>query len=355
MREERDVEYEPPEFSKLTPSEGVDYLRHDNGQLRDQAQQVLVQCSPPGVVPALEEMVAAGEREKAWTRLQALWSLEGLDRSVYGQDALTRTALEALEDAHPRVRASGIRILEPAIARSDKEVLASLESLTGDSSSYVRLQLLASLGDLDTDRALQLIAAILNEHADNPYFREMALSGVYRREAQLAELLRNDYGWGDDRGEEYAALLTKLDEAKDQQSKVDLSHLTQVQQERFGTGRRLYRTCMACHGKNGQGEAGVGATLTGSKWVQEDPEALVRITLQGFSGGAEERGEKMTSVMPGHDYLSDEDFAAILTYIRQLWGNKASPIDPETVRQIREETGDKTGTWSPDELRKVIE
>lgn len=89
--------------------------------------------------------------------------------------------------------------------------------------------------------------------------------------------------------------------------------------------------------------------------MQENPEALVRITLQGFSGGAEERGEEMTSAMPGHDYLSDEDIAAILTYIRQSWGNKAPPIDPETVHQVREETKNKTGTWSPDELRKVIE
>ncbi|WP_170864298.1 DUF7133 domain-containing protein [Fodinibius roseus] len=355
VREDRDIDYETPEFSMLTPSEVVEYLQHENGQLRDQAQQVLVQCSPPEVVSRLEEMTAAGDAKADWTRLHALWTLEGFDRSVYGQGELSRTALEALNDPHPRVRASGIRILERSMDRNSSEIFPRLEELAEkEQAAYVRLQLLASLGESDTGRALRLIASLLDEHADSPYFREMALSGAYQREEQLAGILRREYNWGSERGEAHAQLLNQLSEAGEQRSGTDLSHLTQAQRERYEKGRPLYRTCMACHGKNGEGQSGVGARLSGSKWVQEDPEALVRIVLQGFSGRAEERGEEMTSVMPGHDYLSNEDLAAILTYIRNAWDNKASPIDPETVREVREETRDKSGTWSPDELRDVI-
>lgn len=353
VREDREIDYNIPHFSELTPEEVVAYLQHDNGQLRDQAQQVLVQCSPPDVVPNLEEMATAGKRDKAWTRLQALWTLEGFDRSVYGQDELIQTALEALKDTHSRVRASAIRILEPAIAQNDGKVLSTLESLAEDPSLYVQLQLVASLGESTDEAALDLMAQILNAHGESPYFREMALTGVYQREAQLAELLRNEYGWNSERGEEYAEFLTTLGEAKDERPQTDLGELTEAQRTLYENGRQKYATCISCHGQEGAGVSGVGSSLDGSEWVQSDPEALVRIVLQGFSGGAEERGEDISGVMPGHRYLSDDDVAAIVTYIRQSWGNDAPPVSPGDVARIRQEAGNRQATWSPDELRAL--
>lgn len=352
VREDQDVDYDTPRFSELTANEAAGYLRHDNGSLRDQAQQVLAQCSPQEVIPELEEMVAAGQEESDWTRLQALWTLEGFDRSVYGQEELTRTALEALDDDHARLRASAIRILEPALATGDEEVLTSLESLAGDPAPYVRLQLLASLGEITGGTGLDLMARVLDENSDSPYFREMALTGVYQREAQLGERLRDEYGWSSDRGEGYAQLLAALDEAEEERPQKDLSGLTEAQRTLYENGRQKYSSCTNCHGQEGGGVSGVGSALDGSEWVQGDPEALVRIVLQGFSGAAEERGEDISGVMPGHHYLSDEDVASILTYIRQSWDNDAVPVSPEEVERIRRETEDRQDTWSPDELRQ---
>ncbi len=355
VRDDRDIDYYTPKLSRMPPSHVVEYLRHSNGQIRDQAQQVLVQCSPSGVVSTLEEM-AGNRSEDALTRLHALWTLNGFTRSVYRQDRLTRTALQVLDDEHPRIRAAAVRILEPELAANSTDVLARFKELTDtETAPFVRLQMLASLGESDSDTALMLTAAILNEHADSPYFREMALTGVYQHEDQLAEIIRSEYGWSDDRGEEYAALLASLSEAVGERPEHNLAHLTEVQQELFELGRVRYATCSACHGSEGQGVSGIGSALAGSEWVTGDPEILVRIVMQGFEGGAAERGVNIPNDMPGHAFLSDEDFAGILTFLRQSWGNKASPIEPEEVADIRAATSDRIELWSPDELRGLRE
>jgi hypothetical protein len=59
VRDDQEIDYNTPKFSELTPTEITDYLRHRNGHLRDQAQQVLVQCSPSQVVSILEEMAGS--------------------------------------------------------------------------------------------------------------------------------------------------------------------------------------------------------------------------------------------------------------------------------------------------------
>lgn len=354
VRDDRPIDYRTPRFSELTPTEVIPFLRHENGWLRDQAQQILVQCSLSGVVPDLEAMVSdmAGD---ALTRLHALWTLEGFDRSVYTQKQLTQTALRTLDDTHPRVRASALRILEPVLASSSSDVIMQLEELAKEEQApYVQLQLLASLGESDSNAAIRLMAKILDANADSPYFREMALTGVYQREGQLAEILRNQHGWSPDSGETYASVLASLADAETERPNVDLEHLTEAQQALFNRGSQRYSTCMTCHGAEGQG-GNIGAALAGSEWVEGEPDPLVRIVLQGFSGGAAERGEDISGVMPAHSFLPDEDVAAILTYIRQSWGNEAPPVDSADVARIRAGTDNSHDVWSPNELRALLD
>ena len=50
--------------------------------------------------------------------------------------------------------------------------------------------------------------------------------------------------------------------------------------------------------------------------------------------------------------LNDEELAAVLTYVRNAFGNQAPAILPEKVKIVREATKDKTGFYAPDELLK---
>jgi hypothetical protein len=45
--------------------------------------------------------------------------------------------------------------------------------------------------------------------------------------------------------------------------------------------------------------------------------------LDGMQGEIEVNGTIYNSIMPPHNYLSDEEIATILTYIRQSFGNEA--------------------------------
>jgi len=51
--------------------------------------------------------------------------------------------------------------------------------------------------------------------------------------------------------------------------------------------------------------------------------------------------------------LSDDDLAAVLTYIRQSWGNKASAITPEQVKAVKAEVGNRTQPWTAAELMAI--
>ena len=50
--------------------------------------------------------------------------------------------------------------------------------------------------------------------------------------------------------------------------------------------------------------------------------------------------------------LKDEEVAAVLTFVRNTWGNKAAPVTAATVKDVRAKTIDRTIFWKPEELLK---
>lgn len=50
--------------------------------------------------------------------------------------------------------------------------------------------------------------------------------------------------------------------------------------------------------------------------------------------------------------LNDEEVASVLTFVRNTFGNKAAPITPDKVKEIREAIKDKEGFYTPEELLK---
>jgi mono/diheme cytochrome c family protein len=56
---------------------------------------------------------------------------------------------------------------------------------------------------------------------------------------------------------------------------------------------------------------------------------------------------------PHEGMLNDTEVAAVLTYVRNSFGNKSFPISPDLVKKVREEVKGKQGFWSPQELVKA--
>ena len=51
--------------------------------------------------------------------------------------------------------------------------------------------------------------------------------------------------------------------------------------------------------------------------------------------------------------LSDDQIAAVLTYIRREWGHTASAVDPATIAEVRKATAGRAKPWTADELAKL--
>lgn len=123
-------------------------------------------------------------------------------------------------------------------------------------------------------------------------------------------------------------------------------------------GRRVYSTyCSACHQPNGRGVAGQFPPLAGSDWVNGvGPNRMIRIVLDGLQGPITVNGQSFNNVMlPWRDQLSDEDIAAVLTFVRvnKDWGNAGTAVTPAQVKKIRDTTADKGGNWTAAELLAI--
>jgi hypothetical protein len=53
--------------------------------------------------------------------------------------------------------------------------------------------------------------------------------------------------------------------------------------------------------------------------------------------------------------LSDEQAAAVLTYIRRAWGNPGTPVRAALVREARGASTGRTRPWTEEELLKVTQ
>lgn len=104
-------------------------------------------------------------------------------------------------------------------------------------------------------------------------------------------------------------------------------------------GRTIYEAqCSACHAPDGSGVPGQFAALAGSSLAQSsNPTSLVRIILEGARAAQTER-YPTRHVMPAFDWkLDDEEVAAVATYVRNAFGNAASPVSEDFVEDTRED------------------
>jgi len=81
--------------------------------------------------------------------------------------------------------------------------------------------------------------------------------------------------------------------------------------------------------------------LAGSEWVTGPVDNLVRIQFRGLTGPIKVKGEEWNLVMPPNaaTLQTDEKIAAVLTYVRNSWGNGASVVTTEDVAPYRKEIG----------------
>jgi mono/diheme cytochrome c family protein len=82
--------------------------------------------------------------------------------------------------------------------------------------------------------------------------------------------------------------------------------------------------CAACHGPNGFGRTEHFPNLRRNPFVEAAHESVIDIVLHGRN-----------LMIPYRDYLTDEDAAAVVSFIRMAWNDAEELTSPEMVHEIR--------------------
>ncbi len=124
-------------------------------------------------------------------------------------------------------------------------------------------------------------------------------------------------------------------------------------------GQQVYMmVCFACHQPTGQGLPGMFPPLAGSDWAAAaKPDRLIRMVLHGITGPIKVNGQPFNTpapLMPAQGAtLNNEQIAAVLTYVRNSFGNRAGVVTPDQVQVIREAEKSRTAMWTQEELEKI--
>lgn len=300
---------EIPRMLDETPAQWVGHLAHASGWWRDTAQTLLVARGDRSVVPALESMATGHASANA--RLHAMWALEGLGALA------ERVVLGNLGHAEARVRRAAVQLLEPRLIAGDKAIDGRLRTLVGDPDAHVATQV--------------FLAYRASERAGG-----FAIPASFRSGERVIPNVK--------------ALMER--DAKEAAQRLSVAGRK---------GKEVYEgLCIACHGADGQGVPSgnrlLAPPLSRSRWFAGggNVPALSRILLKGMAGpidgveyGAEDGGGLMVPLESTH---SDEELAAVMSYIGEAWHGWKRPADVAQVRAVRAEITGRSQPWSHEEL-----
>ena len=256
-------------------------------------------------------------------QLEGLWTSWGIDQVDV---PLLRQLLQAKDY---RVRAAAVRVLRYNGHRvSDQAAL--LLSAASDVHGRVRLEAVNAGSWLGKEDGLKILTEARNKEVDS------WLKGPF------------------DAVEAYLSKLKIEINAKP----IVTTTLTGDAKRLYELGAEVYRReahCITCHQPDGKGlPAAQFPPIAKSRWVEGSPERLIRLTLHGLLGPIEVNGTQYQGLVPmtGFKGLSDDEIAGVLTYVRNSFGNQASPILPAQVKSTREATKDQNGFLNPEKLLK---
>jgi len=251
-----------------------------------------------------------------------LWVSWGLNHTDFD-------LLAQLLDAEDfRVRTAAVRVLRyTGYQKADAHSLFKKAAV--DQSSRVRLETLVAASWLSAETGLEVLDLIKQQPMD-----EWMLSAFETAQAHLNG--------------------KSVDEKLEEQTQSDLEG---KELELFLAGKELYQKdgfCITCHQADGKGlDASQFPPLANTPWVLGSKQRLIKIVLHGLRGPIEVNGKEYPGQVPMTPYqglMNDQEIAAVLTFVRNSFGNKADAIYPEEVEAVRAATTDQKGFYNPAEL-----
>ncbi|WP_354448517.1 c-type cytochrome [Ottowia thiooxydans] len=112
---------------------------------------------------------------------------------------------------------------------------------------------------------------------------------------------------------------------------------TQVAPTSRELGAQVYKAqCAECHGARGEGRLGAYPALVGHRTVTQASSAnLIKIIVHGGFPATTDGNPRPYGMPPFGQSLNDTEIAALASYVRSAWGNKASGVTPFDVNRVR--------------------
>lgn len=135
-------------------------------------------------------------------------------------------------------------------------------------------------------------------------------------------------------------------------------HLDENGKKSYIAGHEIYLReghCGTCHQPDGKGLDPAFPPLHDSIYVHGDTDRLIKITLHGLIGPMEINGKKYNGQVPMTPFggmLNDKEIADVLTYVRNSFNNKVSPVTPDQVKKVRDATKGQQGFYQIEQLLK---
>lgn len=367
-----------PRLDPAQPDTLVAALSNSNLLWRLHAQRLLVEGGHRAAAPALRALFAEDGAATVHA-FQALDGLGALDATTVkaalgsSQFSVRRAALAIAAHAYPQVLHDHFLATTPATlpaggAREGLELFAAISRLPSSPDIGQRVFQLGAAQEtlLATDPVLaggwQLAA---RAQADSVIPAALATDlSLEKLDQSLAGQIVQLIAWQANRSPEQRAAMLALTRERDNAFARYIASSLAVERpavaaavkfmpdrEVHQRGSQVYtNTCVACHGIDGRGVPEVFPPLAGSEWVTGSPDVPIRIVLHGLIGPVTVGEATFTSAMPPLSTLSNAEIAAVLTYVRQTFGNDASPITEAAVNTLRREHRQRRDMWTAEEL-----
>ena len=317
---------EPAKIDGATIAELLDNLMLPEYRTRYRTRRELRARDQIEVLNSLDKWVENLDSDNAQYEhhlLEALWVTWGLNQ-------INQELVEKLLSADDfRARAAAARVLRYNGHQIDNQSELLIKA-AGDAHGRVRLEAIVAASWLDIENGMPILAEA-GQHPMDEWI-------IHAHQTAVAHL----------NGESLKA---------SEKVEVVANHLEGDDYELFKKGEEIYERdgyCGTCHQSDGKGLTASGfPPLEGTNWVLGNEERLIKITLKGLFGPIEVLDKEYPGMVPMTPYeglLNDEEIAAVLTYVRNNFGNKASVISPETVKKVRDGIDKERGFYSPEEL-----
>ena len=254
--------------------------------------------------------------------LEALWVTWGLNKV---DKILLRQMLNA-KDYH--ARAAAVEVLR-FTGHQIQDQSTLLMQAVKDENSRVRLDAIVASSWIEKEKGL----SILSEAKKMPMDDWM----VHAHETAVAHISGKS--------------------VRKQKEEAVVTVLKGQELELYTLGKTIYAKegyCITCHQSDGGGlSASQFPPIVGSPWILGNEERLIKITLKGLLGPIEVNNKQYAGQVPMTPFgglLKDKEVAAVLTYVRNSFGNKASAITPEKVKAVRAATASQKDIYTSEKL-----